>query len=353
MVHGFSFRHVYVWPIAVVCAMVVNVDPISAQVVYRVTGLNPIAGFVQSEATSINDRGDIVGSSFPQTINWNGTATRWTAGRPSSLGRVKNGTFSSADSINKTGFVVGTGDSGRPNAVAYSKTGGVFLTKGANNSFAIFVDDAGLIYGNLLKGFDSNFLPVVWRPNPKKIGEYTYSELVHFDSAGLQAEANLLAANNMGEAVGYAFDSQLGQVPVLWDESSRVGIQLPGQPSSLPLGINDNGVIVGMGMTPNSHFTAIVWSPSPELALTELPLFAGETAGSASGINNAGTIIGYHTDRPAVWINGQIHDVNASLDSTGQGWVIEKLNDINNLGVIVGSGLRNGVRRAVVLTPVP
>lgn len=324
-----------------------------AQVVYRVTELVPSTGYTQSEAISINDKGEVIGNSYPPTINWNGMATKWTASRPTPLGIVKSGTFSSAGSINSNGLMVGEGDDGRPNAVVFSKGTSTFLTKGANNSYAVFATDGGKIFGNILKGFDGRFAPVLWSPVPKKAGQYTFTELQYIDSTGIVPESYLYGANNAGQAVGYAFDSALGQVPLVWNSPTSNGKILPGPTGVLPLGMNDLGVIVGMGAGVDFNSYPALWYGAPSYQYTELSLFAGETYGYATGINNSGIIIGYHSDLPAVWIGGEIFDVNASLNASGKGWVIQTLNDINNVGVIVGSGLKNGTKRAVQLTPVP
>lgn len=328
-----------------------------AQVVYSVKELPPAAGFVQSEAMAINERGDVVGNSHPATVNWNGMATRWVAGRPTALGvnkAARDFQYSTARSINRNGLVVGESDDGRPNAVVFNKPGGTFLTKGANNSYALFASDAGLIYGYMLKGFDGMFMPVVWSPDPKKAGQYKYTELKFMDSTGAFGEANMMAANNVGQSVGYGIDSQLGQVPVVWEAGALVGTPLPADPFVAvdPMGLNDLGMIVGQTGTSDGHTHPIVWNVKPNYEITHLPLFDGEVSGGATGINNYNIVIGYHHDLPAVWIDGQIQDVNLSLNATGQGWVIEKINDINDSGVIVGSGIKNGVRRGVVLTPV-
>lgn len=329
-----------------------------AQVAYSVKELPPVAGYVQSEATAINERGDVVGNSHPATINWNGMATRWVAGRPSALGinkAARDFQYSSARSINRTGLVVGESDDGRPNAVVFNKSGGTFLTKGANNSYALFVNDAGLIYGYMLKGFDGTFMPVIWSPIPKKAGQYNYAELKFIDSTGAYGEANMMAANNVGQSVGYGIDSQWGQVPVVWEAGAVVGTPLPADPYVAvdPVGLNDLGMIVGQTGTSDGHTHPIMWNVKPNYEVVHLPLFDGEVSGGAVGINNHNVVIGYHHDLPAVWIDGQIQDVNSSLNSTGTGWIIEKVNDINDSGVMVGSGFKNGVRRAVMLTPVP
>lgn len=328
------------------------VQPLSAQVTYRVTELIPASGYTQSEAMGINDAGIVVGVSYPPTINWNGMATRWTAGKPTALGIAKGGTFSMANSVNKNGVVVGEGDDGRPNAVVFNSKGSTFLTNGANNSYAMLISDTGVIYGNLLKGFDGKWTPVAWKADPKKADRYVTTEFRFVDSAGLASECFMLGVNQKGQAFGYGWDSLVGQVPLYWNSAGTNGVVLPGPAGVLPLGINDNGLIVGI-FSQDTATLPKTWSAATGMAIAELPLPTGETFGYATGVNNLGMIIGSHSDQPAVWINGACIDVNSHLDASSASWKITSLQDINNTGLIVGTAVKNNQKRAVVLTPTP
>ena len=326
-------------------------QPLLAQVTYRVTELIPASGYAQSEATAINDAGVVVGVSYPPTINWNGMATRWTAGKPTALGIAKGGTFSMASSINKSGVVVGEGDDGRPNAVVFNAKGSTFLNNGANNSYALLISDSGAIYGNLLKGFDSKWTPVAWRVDPKKADRYLATEFRFVDSTGVAAECFMLDVNQAGQAIGYGWDPQVGQVPLYWSAPGVNATVLPGPPGVLPLGINDTGLIVGEHSQDTTTTLPKLWSVATGQTVTTLPLPAGETFGYATDVNNSGIVIGNHMDKPAVWLNGAIVDVNSHLDASGTGWRITLLQDVNNNGLIVGTGVKNNQQRAVLLTP--
>ena len=325
-------------------------QPLLAQVTYRVTELVPASGYTQSEANAINDAGVVVGVSYPPTINWNGMATRWNAGKPTALGIAKGGTFSTATSVNKNGVVVGEGDDGRPNAVIFNSKGSTFLTSGANNSYAMLISDTGVIYGNLLKGFDGNFIPVAWKVDPKKADRYQVTEYSFVDSTGAASECFMLGVNQNGQAFGYGWDTQIGQVPLYWTAPGTRGLVLPGPPGVLPLGINDTGLVVGI-FSQDTVALPQVWSATTGGTVSSLPLPEGESFGYATGVNNSGIIIGNHMDKPAVWLNGAMVDVNSHLDATSVGWQITLLQDINNNGLIVGVGVKNNQRRAVVLTP--
>lgn len=78
----------------------------------------------------------------------------------------------------------------------------------------------------------------------------------------------------------------------------------------------------------------------------------------AIGINNNGVIVGAswlgNEMRGFVYVGGQMRDLNQLLDLSGEGWIIESANAINDDGWIVGTGFYNGGKeRAFLLIPVP
>jgi probable HAF family extracellular repeat protein len=79
----------------------------------------------------------------------------------------------------------------------------------------------------------------------------------------------------------------------------------------------------------------------------------------ATGINDAGVIVGYiggyATGGPNhgfVYANGTMYDLN-SLIPANSGWEIAEAQAINSNGEIVGTGLFDGQQVAYLLTPTP
>jgi uncharacterized membrane protein len=163
-------------------------------------------------------------------------------------------------------------------------------------------------------------------------------------------------ANNQGVVVGQVNSTQWSSRAGLWKNDSKHTLTLldplPGQWDSYAFGINDSGVVVGISDVGTFSTTPVTWSPSGQVQA--LPLFPGEIHGHATGINNLGQVIGWHGTggQPAVWIGGEIVDVQSALDASGAGWTISTLSGINNAGQIVGGGFHNGQFRGFVLTPV-
>ncbi len=339
--------------------------PCRAQVAvnFSILELPPTDGSTQSEARAINDQNDIVGTSYPATIDWNGTATVWsaTASTKVSLGKVAKGNYSFASAINVNGRIVGDADNGsfRPNAVIYSAKGPNFLSTGFNNSHAFFVADSGFIVGNVIKGFGSDWLPTVWTEDPRKPGQFSAKFLpLMTDPTRAKTYNYAMGANNAGQVVGNVSNSVSGPRAAFWNNNPARSLtllpNLPDQWGAYAYGINDTGVAVGTNDVGVFSTTPVVWAADANHTVAALPLFPGEFHGMATAINNGGMIIGSHGDMqlPAVWIGGRIYDLESTLDSSGADWVLDTVTDINNLGFIVGYGRKNGVKRGFMLSRV-
>lgn len=331
-----------------------------AQVTYRVTELAPVAGYSTTTGYALNDKGDAVGMSSPVVTDFNYVGTVWRNGLASSLGKVAKGNYSVAEAINNSGVITGEADNGsiRPEAVTFSGGKATIFDSGANNSRGIYVSDSGVIVGNYAKGFGGGgWNPVVYTPDPKKPGRYSKFFLPHYQDGTTTPSYNyVFNGNNKGQIVGQVSTTTFSARGGFWNNDAAHSLTLlstlPNEWDSYAYGINDLGTVVGVSDVGTFGSTPVIWTGA-EHTIAALPLAPGDTQGSAYAINNAGTIIGYHGDsaRPCVWINGQMIDLASALDASSFGWQIESVNDINNLGQIVGTGYFNGKQRGFILTP--
>ena len=127
-------------------------------------------------------------------------------------------------------------------------------------------------------------------------------------------------------------------------------------------GINDLGQVVGYSETtlgdPSAPVThAFIVDGG---VMHDLGSFAGRSFTMASDINNRGQIVGLAFDETEfdnqVFLRegNQTFDLNRLLDpARAAGWTITGVYAINDRGQIAGDGILNGVRQAVLLTPVP
>jgi len=106
-------------------------------------------------------------------------------------------------------------------------------------------------------------------------------------------------------------------------------------------------------------------------AITDLGVLPGDTNSSALGINSSGAVVGYSTPQAPditlffaaeletasasshafVYTNGALYDLNRQLVN-GSGWQLASATGINNAGQIVGTGIIQQQQHAFLLTPV-
>src|SRR5689334_3393442 len=115
----------------------------SAQPTYRIV---EVSGS-NCAVSGINDSTGVAGQC-------NAVATAWQNGVATTLGKLPNGTFSNAQSVNSHGVAVGSGDAGdgRPRAALYRNGAVIDIDPSAANAYAIRINEAGVIAGNYLKG---------------------------------------------------------------------------------------------------------------------------------------------------------------------------------------------------------
>jgi probable HAF family extracellular repeat protein len=137
---------------------------------------------------------------------------------------------------------------------------------------------------------------------------------------------------------GYVWDSVTGAYTPLGT--------LPGFGAGQATGINDAGQVVGTcgGFVTqprsNSYLPsdAFLWQGGQ---MTDLHM------PNVGGINNLGQVVGSHF----LWQNGALTDLNTQLDASS-GWVITSAKDINDAGQIVARATLDGLTHTVLLTPV-
>ena len=141
---------------------------------------------------------------------------------------------------------------------------------------------------------------------------------------------------------------------VLWRDGliQELGVLPGGQPSSNASGINNAGAVVG-----GSGLEAFLWTP--ESGMVSLGTLAGAPT-FALDINDHGWVIGSAGSggegTPFLWRPGIGMTALASLvDLTETGFAdVADVSDINALGQIVGSALHSdGQTHGYLLTPVP
>jgi probable HAF family extracellular repeat protein len=217
------------------------------------TDLGTLPGDTTSVAASINDSGQVVGTS----TGAHPTAFVWQNGTMKALPPLPGGNASSALSINRNGQIVGwsTDAGGVQRAVRWTLTNttnleglitvsGLGSTPGETSSQAIAISDNAVIVGTAVTGNGTTTVGFVWNGTGR----------VPLGSAATVPVAIPYGINSIGDAVGQR-DNAVG----LWPSDNRTGISLndriafgsgaTGANGNQARDINDAGTIVGNATT--------------------------------------------------------------------------------------------------------
>jgi hypothetical protein len=243
--------------------------------------------------------------------------------------------------------------------VGFSTATGSLATYGATRFADIGASRGGVIVGG-------TFTTSATFPTPV----YTSSGSTAFTSIPVPAGttgATLLAVNSSGSAAGLITSGTSGLVIgstsqinlATFSVDGGLSIVDAGAPAGFkltnagaygrPLGINESGVIFanGVGVSDGSVSQALKYVNGGFVTLAGL---TGQTGARATGINTAGTIVGYDGTTALAWLDGSTTpiDLNTMLP-VGSGWVLRYATAINDAGTITGMGTFNGVQQAFVL----
>jgi hypothetical protein len=346
-------------PLALIAALFMTTAA-AAQPAYRIS---EVAG-ADCAVSGINDTADVTGQC-------GATATTWTSGTATTLGRLPLGSYSYAQSENAGGVAVGAGDAGngRPRAILYRNGAAIDIDPTAANAYAIRITSNGLIAGNALKGFGTcnSWVAAIWSENPTKPGSFRRTELAPYPGGDGRVRCeSATAANEAVQVVGWVQSSLFGQMGAFWANDAKHTLSLlqpyPDDWSSIAWGVNDLGEAVGESHPPFGS-RPVRWNNDAAHSVADLPLPAGDNYGTAIAINNFGDIIGWSASvvpgtwnvgpsRPVVWRNGAVFALQSVVDPvSASGWTLTSVSAINNRGQIVGAGVHDGQQASFVLTP--
>ncbi|MFL6677016.1 MAG: PEP-CTERM sorting domain-containing protein [Burkholderiaceae bacterium] len=296
---------------------------------YAITALASFDG-TNSGANAINDEGQVVGFTGRGAVVWNGATPTLLAGL---YGGDQQGSY--ATSINDAGRIVGVNGWGA--AAAWTGTTQTTLDRpfGAGSN-AWGINNAGQAVG---------------MSDPGQAAIWSGAATTVLTPGGGKA----YAINDAGEVAGCVcspdqYDSQA----VVWNAGVATVLGGTWGPSngSAGLAINEAGEVVGYG-TFHATMVPVVWNGTTPTILPTL----GTTPSKAKAVNDAGQIVGISAGHAALWTGDSVTDLNVYLDAADQaaGWYLLSANDINDLGVIVGTEHNSltGATRAFELSPVP
>jgi len=298
---------------------------------YIVVDLGSFGG-TPSEASAINDAGQVVG--FSRNALSRNRAFIWSEGVMQGLGTL-GGRTSRAYSINNSGQVVGIAQTFQEKNLAFLWHNGSMqnLGIGTVSSRAEGINDSGSVVG----GRNDEGIP-------QRAFLWTDGELTDLGTLGGSISfANDI--NNNYQIVGSSLNESGGTRPFIWENGVMRVLEQLGDSHGFANAINDAGQIVG-----SSGDRAFFWSNGNVQTLDMLG-----TSSSALGVNDFGEVVGVYSDggfRAFYWHNGITRDLNDLIDPES-GWHLSFARDINNAGSIVGRGTYLGQTRPFLLIPIP
>lgn len=163
-----------------------------------------------------------------------------------------------------------------------------------------------------------------------------------------------IAINNFGQVAGDTSIAGSGFLHAFITGPNGVGMidlgALDGMDSRAS-DINDSGQVVG-GSSAHAFITGANGAGMIDLGTL------GGTISGATGINNSGQVVGFsytadNTPHSFLYRNGVMTDLDLLAPVIAAGWSGLVASDINDLGQIVGYGIRNGAQQMFLLQDIP
>lgn len=309
--------------------------------------VTPIGGdLYRTGAVAINDGGAVIGRyGFEETLQ----SFLWTPGSglqllPSPAGVVR----AAAVDISNAGVVLGSENGAQ---VWTWENGQVHLIPSLAGSAVSAINSAGQI-----AGYDADANVNIYRPFRWQNGQKT-PLLTTEPINGTVNEGITTGMNEGGDIAGWV----RGTAAIWLADGSQV--PFAGNSGAYASDISDQtNCVVGS----NGH-RAIFWRPpvvpmGMGVDMGDHPASIGtgyQAYHAALAVNTVCHAVGFaevnsaEDQRAFFWTADEgMMDLNALLDASGEGWVLEMAADINNSDQIVGYGKFNGEQRAFLLTPV-
>lgn len=321
---------------------------------YSINDLGTLNGDVKSEANSINNLGQVVGTSYRSDGAYTGFVWSPNKGKMEPIAGLSIGGASYAQSINDSGYIAGWAVNFSP---VYDHPLAIFpegprdlgVLPGGTWGIALSSNRSKQVVGTSSSSFGQQ--PFVWSPSTR----LQPIPLLRGGSVG-----QLSWINDNGVAVGWSeqnSDGYAGNRAVIW--SSSTGMislgALPGGYNSYAHMINALGDVVGDAFGADLHWHGFYKSPrSPMREVTRIP---GFSSWYAHALNNGGDVVGCAENgaelHPYLWKpDGSFVDLNTTISAiAGSMWYLERATGINDRGQIVGFGQIGGQRHAFLLTP--
>jgi probable HAF family extracellular repeat protein len=314
---------------------------------YTVTNLGTLPGRYYSNATAINNRGQVVGSSYSGSQSEN--AFIWDKGVMTDLGKLPGASNSLPSSLNDAAQVVGRCH---------------FADPGVNQGFlwekGVMTNLGTLPGGDSTEATGINLLGQVVGSSYHASGDGRAfrwdqgSGMMDLGTLTGKDWSSAMSINDAGQIVGWSQTSIGRQHAFLWQGTMmELGTLPPGYRESFAYAINNATQVVGYFITDTWGFHAFFCEGGSYRDLGTL----GGALSCAYAINDSGQVVGdaYNSQgksRAFIWQNGVMTDLNTLIVPTSDVWELIGARGINNAGQIVCFGKYNYLDRGILLTPI-
>ncbi|MBN2293449.1 MAG: hypothetical protein JXM70_13550 [Pirellulales bacterium] len=326
-------------------------DSRGSTAVYKFTDLGALPGGVESNATGINSRGQVVGrSATGGPIGKHGSrAFLYDNGKMTDLGTL-GGEKSNAIAINDSGQIVGKSDTTEGDSHAFLYSDGKMTDLGTlgGHSIAVDINASGVVVGEsaTTKGMSRAFVYEDGKMTALEIPDSSYYFARAINAGGqIVGRADILYPSS--------FDSQ--PTAFIYSDGKITDLgTIPNGISATPYDINDARQVVGAATYGDDRYRhAFLYSNGKMIDLGTLDVGAmGGSHSEAYGINNRGDVVGESNGRAFIYRDGKMNDLNNMIEPDSN-FILMAAVDINDRGQIVGRGcIANGDIHAFLLTPV-
>lgn len=255
-----------------------------------------------SAANGVNDLGVAVG--WVSTSSGQHHAARWgTDGIHADLGTL-GGESSEATAVNDAGVIVGwseiPGEDQITHAFRWTQSGGLQdlgTLPGFDDSKATAINESGMIVGTAYRD-DGVRAAVVWQAD---------GSISKIPAPG-RTDVAATDVNNAGVVVGFMSGTTSAVIEEGFRWSAQSGLEvLNAGPRTVPVGINDDGVVAGHMYAPRGggqlELGVFRWTPTGGFQYLGGPVVApayGQNA-QAIGVTADGTIVGYEVQVGSGW----------------------------------------------------
>ncbi|MBT9494233.1 MAG: PEP-CTERM sorting domain-containing protein [Paucibacter sp.] len=322
---------------------------------YTIVDLGVIGSGTASQAFGASpDGGIVVGRSFASQTQ---IAYSWTSqGGMVALPNLAGRKYATANDVNSAGLAVGTsavtsfGSAPLPVMWSNGAVSALAMPQGFTSGSANGVNAAGVIAGTV--GSGSVQRAVLFSAGGSSLITATAANGSLMTSAFGINDAGLVVGigidpNNAAVNVGMVYDSVTGVM-------STVGA-LAGANAAINFAVSNSGYVVGTSSINQGSGNPFIWSASTGMVAIGLP--EATSQGSARGVNDQGWVVGNAGGQysvPFLYADGATYSLQ-SLLSAGSGWDLStntsaSAMSIANNGSIVGTVVHNGQTHAYQMT---